>query len=131
MLVAKALLAPSTHRHDYLTPYVRDLNNVVDMEAIRASGIHVGVDPLGGAGVHYWAPIAALYRLNLKVVNDVVDPTFRFMTLDWDGRIRMDPSSPYAMRSLMPLKRIRYRARLRYGPRSAWDCYQKQRITSR
>ena len=101
MLVAKALLAPGTHRHDYLTPYVRDLNNVVDVDAIRESGIHLGVDPLGGAGVHYWEPIATHYGLNLKVVNKVVDPTFRFMTLDWDGRIRMDPSSPYAMRSLM------------------------------
>jgi phosphoglucomutase len=83
---------------------VSDLNNVVDMDAIRESGIHLGVDPLGGAGVHYWEPIATHYGLNLKVVNKVVDPTFRFMTLDWDGRIRMDPSSPYAMRSLMALK---------------------------
>jgi len=104
LLAAKALRAPTTHRHDYLTAYVSDLNNVVDMDAIRESGIHLGVDPLGGAGVHYWEPIATHYGLNLKVVNKVVDPTFRFMTLDWDGRIRMDPSSPYAMRSLMALK---------------------------
>ncbi len=104
MLAAKALSAPSTHRHDYLTAYVSDLNNVVDMDTIRESKIHVGVNPLGGAGVHYWEPIAEHYRLNLKVVNKVVDPTFRFMTLDWDGRIRMDPSSPYAMQSLMSLK---------------------------
>jgi phosphoglucomutase len=100
----KALSAVTTHRHDYMTAYVHDLENVVDMEAIRNSGIAVGVDPLGGAGVHYWPLIATHYRLNLKVVNEVVDPTFRFMTLDWDGRIRMDPSSPYAMRSLVALK---------------------------
>ncbi len=101
---AKAFSAPTTHKHDYLTAYVNDLKNVVDMDAIRESKIHIGVDPLGGAGVHYWEPIAAQYGLNLKVVNEVVDPTFRFMTLDWDGRIRMDPSSPYAMRSLTALK---------------------------
>jgi phosphoglucomutase len=100
----KAVSAATTHKHDYMTAYVDDLENVIDMDAIRNSGISVGVDPLGGAGVHYWALIAQHYRLNLKVVNDVVDPTFRFMTLDWDGRIRMDPSSPYAMRSLVELK---------------------------
>ena len=100
----KAVLAATTHKHDYMTAYVHDLESVIDMEAIRNSGISVGVDPLGGAGVHYWAFIAQHYGLNLKVVNDVVDPTFRFMTLDWDGRIRMDPSSPYAMRSLVALK---------------------------
>ncbi|MEO8339440.1 MAG: phosphoglucomutase (alpha-D-glucose-1,6-bisphosphate-dependent) [Nitrospirota bacterium] len=100
----KAVSAVTTHKHDYMTAYVHDLENVIDMEAIRDSGIAVGVDPLGGAGVHYWALIARHYGLNLKVVNDVVDPTFRFMTLDWDGRIRMDPSSPYAMRSLVALK---------------------------
>ena len=101
---AKALSSATTHRYDYLTSYVNDLGNVVDMEAVRESGIRLGVDPLGGAGVHYWVPIAERYGLNLKVVNDVVDPTFRFMTLDWDGRIRMDPSSPYAMRSLTAMK---------------------------
>ncbi len=100
----KAVSAATTHQHDYMTAYVHDLENVIDMETIRNSGISVGVDPLGGAGVHYWALIAQHYGLNLKVVNDVVDPTFRFMTLDWDGRIRMDPSSPYAMRSLVALK---------------------------
>jgi len=100
----KARAASTTHRHDYLTAYVEDLNNIIDMEAIRASGIKLGVNPLGGAGVHYWAPIAERYGLNLTVVNDQVDPTFRFMTLDWDGKIRMDPSSKYAMQSLIALK---------------------------
>lgn len=92
----KASSSPTTYKHDYLTAYVEDLQNVIDTQAIRNSGITFGVDPLGGAGVHYWEPIAARYGLKLKVVNDVVDPTFRFMTLDWDGRIRMDPSSQYA-----------------------------------
>ena len=100
----KALGAPTTHRHDYLNAYVGDLDKVVDMEAIRGADIRMGVDPLGGAGVHYWGPIAERYGLNLTVVNDVVDPTFRFMTVDWDGQIRMDPSSPYAMQSLIRLK---------------------------
>jgi phosphoglucomutase len=104
LLFEKALSATTTHKHDYLNSYVADLENVVDMESIRGAGIRLGVDPLGGAGVHYWQPIAARYGLNLKVVNDIVDPTFRFMTLDWDGRIRMDPSSPYAMRPLVALK---------------------------
>jgi phosphoglucomutase len=98
------LRADTTHRHDFLDAYVRDLGNVVDMDAIRGAGIRVGVDPLGGAGVHYWAPIAERFRLDLTVVSDVVDPTFRFMTLDWDGKIRMDPSSPYAMQRLIGLK---------------------------
>ncbi len=100
----RALRADTTHRHDYVTAYVNDLANVIDMEAIRGANIQMGVDPLGGAGVHYWPRIAERYRLNLTVVNDAVDPTFRFMTLDWDGRIRMDPSSPYAMQSLIGLK---------------------------
>src|ERR1700723_2928329 len=100
----KALAAPTTHRHDYMTAYIRDLENIIDMEAIRASGIKFGVNPLGGAGVHYWKPIAERYGLNLTLVNDQVDPTFRFMTLVWDGKIRMDPSSKYAMRSLIDLK---------------------------
>ena len=100
----KALRAPTTHRHDYLNAYVKDLVNVIDMEVIRGAKISLGVDPLGGAGVHYWAPIAELYGLNLTVVNDVVDPTFRFMSVDWDGQIRMDPSSPYAMQKLIALK---------------------------
>jgi phosphoglucomutase len=102
--IDKAMAASSTHHHDFLTAYVDDLHNVVDMEAIRASGIHIGVNPLGGAGVHYWEPIAKRYGLNLKVVNETVDPTFRFMTLDWDGKIRMDPSSKYAMVPLIALK---------------------------
>ena len=97
---AKALNAATTHRHDFLDAYVGDLGNVIDMDAIRESKIRMGVDPLGGAGVHYWAAIAERYRLDLTVVSDVVDPTFSFMTLDWDGRIRMDPSSPYAMQRL-------------------------------
>ncbi len=100
----KALRAGTTHRHDYLNAYVRDLGNVVDMDAIRGGDIHLGVDPLGGAGVHYWAPIAERYHLNLTVVSDVVDETFRFMAVDWDGRIRMDPSSSYAMQRLIGLK---------------------------
>ncbi len=100
----KALRAPTTHRHDFLNTYVRDLANVVDMEAIRNGGIRLGVDPLGGAGVHYWSRIAEHYALDLTVVSDVVDQTFRFMSADWDGRIRMDPSSPYAMERLISLK---------------------------
>jgi phosphoglucomutase len=100
----KALRAGTTHRHDYLGAYVRDLANAVDMDAIRDGGIRLGVDPLGGAGVHYWGHIAQLYGLNLTVVSDVVDQTFRFMTVDWDGRIRMDPSSSYAMQRLIALK---------------------------
>jgi phosphoglucomutase len=100
----KALRASTTHRHDYLDSYVSDLGSVIDMDAIRGAKINLGVDPLGGAGVHYWAPIAERYGLNLTVVNDAVDPTFRFMTLDWDGRIRLDPSSPYAMQRLIGLK---------------------------
>jgi phosphoglucomutase len=100
----KALSAGTTHRHDYLSEYVNDLGNIMDMEVIRGSKISLGVDPLGGAGVHYWGRIAEKYGLNLNVVNDAVDPTFRFMTLDWDGQIRMDPSSPYAMQPLIGLK---------------------------
>jgi len=100
----KALHSATTHRHDYLDAYISDLANVIDMEAIRGSKISLGVDPLGGAGVHYWGPIAERYGLNLTVVSDAVDPTFRFMTRDWDGQIRMDPSSPYAMRRLIALK---------------------------
>jgi phosphoglucomutase len=100
----KALRAPTTHRHDYLDAYITDLANVIDMDVIRAMKIGMGVDPLGGAGVHYWGPIAERYGLNLTVVNEAVDPTFRFMTVDWDGKIRMDPSSPYAMQRLIGLK---------------------------
>jgi phosphoglucomutase len=100
----KALRSSTTHRHDFLNTYVSDLGNVIDMDAIRGTNISMGVDPLGGAGVHYWGPIAERYGLNLTVVNEIVDPTFRFMTVDWDGRIRMDPSSPYAMQSLIDIK---------------------------
>jgi phosphoglucomutase len=100
----KALCAPTTHRHDYVSAYVTDLNTVIDLDAIRDAKIRIGVDPLGGAGVHYWGRIAERYGLNLTVVNKAVDPTFRFMTVDWDGQIRMDPSSPYAMESLIGLK---------------------------
>jgi phosphoglucomutase len=100
----KARCSSTTHRHDFLNTYVDDLDQVIDMQAIRHADIRMGVDPLGGAGVHYWGPIAERYGLNLTVVNDVIDPTFRFMTVDWDGRIRMDPSSIYAMQSLIGLK---------------------------
>jgi len=100
----QALHAATTHRHDYLNAYVGDLGNVIDMEAIRGANIRMGVDPLGGAGVHYWAAIAERYDLSLTVVNDTVDPAFRFMPVDWDGRIRMDPSSPLAMQNLIGLK---------------------------
>ena len=100
----RALRAATTHRHDYLNAYVNDLGGVLDMDAIRGAHIRMGVDPLGGAGVHYWPRIAERYGLNLTVVNAAVDPTFRFMTVDWDGQIRMDPSSPYAMASLVELK---------------------------
>ena len=100
----KALRADTTHRYDFLNPYVDDLSSVLDMDAVRDSGLHLAVDPLGGAGVHYWAPIAERYKLDLTVVSDVVDQTFRFMTVDWDGKIRMDPSSPFAMGRLIELK---------------------------
>jgi phosphoglucomutase len=100
----KALRSSTTHRHNYLDAYTKDLGNVIDMDVIRGAKISLGVDPLGGAGVHYWVPIAERYGLNLTVVNKAVDPTFRFMTVDWDGQIRMDPSSPYAMQRLIGLK---------------------------
>ena len=100
----QALKASTTHRHDYLNTYVADLGNVIDLDAIRNADLRLGVDPLGGAGVHYWAAIAEHYKLNLDVVNQHVDPTFRFMCVDWDGQIRMDPSSPYAMQGLIGLK---------------------------
>ena len=104
MPYAQALRARTTHRHDYLSTYVADLGNVIDLDAIRDAKLRIGVDPLGGAGVHYWARIAQQYRLDLTVVSDVVDPTFGFMTVDWDGQIRMDPSSPYAMQRLQGMK---------------------------
>ena len=104
VLLEQALKADTTRRHDFLGEYVGDLGSVIDLDAVRDSKLKLGVDPLGGAGVHYWEPIGEKYGLNLTVVNSEVDPTFRFMTLDWDGRIRMDPSSPYAMRRLIGLK---------------------------
>jgi phosphoglucomutase len=100
----QALRASTTHRYDYLHAYVEDLESVVDMSAIRDAKIKLGVDPLGGAGIDYWPRIADRYGLDLTVVNDSLDPTFRFMTVDWDGKIRMDPSSPYAMQRLLGLK---------------------------
>jgi phosphoglucomutase len=96
--------ASTTREHDFLDAYVSDLGSVIDLEVIRASGIRMGVDPLGGAGVHYWARIAERYQLDLSVVSTEVDPTFSFMSVDWDGRIRMDPSSAYAMQRLIGLK---------------------------
>ena len=104
ILFNKALRSPTTHRYDFLNNYVNELSSVIDMDVIRNSKIKIGVDPLGGAGVNYWKPIAELYGLNLTVVSEEVDPAFRFMTVDWDGQIRMDPSSPYAMQRLIDLK---------------------------
>ncbi len=100
----QALKASTTHRHDYLNTYVADLKNVIDMDTLRGANLRLGVDPLGGAGVRYWSAIGEQYGLNLEVVNTSVDPTFRFMCMDWDGRIRMDPSSSYAMQGLIGLK---------------------------
>jgi phosphoglucomutase len=96
--------AATTHPYDFRTAYVADLNHLLDMEAIRRAGVRLAVDPMGGAGVHYWPAIAERYGLDLTIVNRAVDPTFRFMTLDWDGRIRMDPSSPYVMKGLLALR---------------------------
>lgn len=96
--------APHIHRHDYINAYVSDLGSVIDVEAIRSARLKLGVDPLGGAGVAYWGPISERYGFDLDVVNKIVDPTFRFMPVDWDGKIRMDCSSPYAMASLIAFK---------------------------
>jgi phosphoglucomutase len=104
MPYGRAQGAACVHRHDYVGPYVADLANVVDMEAIRASGVTIGIDPLGGAGVHFWQPIIERYGIAATIVSDVVDPTFRFMTVDWDGKIRMDCSSPYAMARLIGMR---------------------------
>jgi phosphoglucomutase len=104
MPLTRARAAVTTHEHDYLGAYVADLGNVIDFDVIRGARLHLGVDPLGGAGVHYWARIAERYRLDLTVVNAQVDPQFAFMTADWDGKIRMDPSSRYAMQRLVALK---------------------------
>ncbi len=92
------------HAHDYITPYVADLANVVDLEAIRSAGVRIGIDPLGGAAVEYWRPVIERYKIAATVVNDAIDPTFRFMTVDWDGKIRMDCSSPYAMTPLIAMR---------------------------
>jgi phosphoglucomutase len=100
----KALRASTTHQHDYVDSYVEDLGSVIDMEVIRHAQLSIGVDPLGGAGVDYWGPITERYEFPVTVVHEGVDPTFRFMNLDWDGKIRMDCSSPYAMAGLIALK---------------------------
>ena len=100
----RARKAPCVHRHDYVTPYVADLANVLDMDVIRAAGVKIGIDPLGGAAVRYWQPVIECYGIAATVVSDEVDPTFRFMTLDWDGKIRMDCSSPYAMARLIAMR---------------------------
>jgi phosphoglucomutase len=104
VLYETALRAATTHRFNYMDHYVSDLKNVLNLDVIRDSKINIGANPLGGAGVHYWGPIADRYKLNLHVVNNIVDPTFRFMSVDWDGKIRMDPSSPYAMHNLIDMK---------------------------
>ena len=101
---AQALRAPTTRRYDFIGSYVADLIDVIDLDRVRDSGLHLGVDPLGGAGVHYWGRIAERYGLDLTVINEAIDPTFGFMTVDWDGRIRMDPSSPYAMQRLLDVR---------------------------
>lgn len=102
--IKQAQQAATTHRHDYIGAYVGELNHVVDMAAIKTAGLRLGIDPLGGSGVAYWKPIIEQYGLNVEIVNPSVDPTFRFMPLDWDGKIRMDCSSPYAMANLIALK---------------------------
>ena len=100
----RARQAHSTHLYDYISPYVADLGNVVDMALIKSSGVRIGIDPLGGAAVHYWQPIIERYGIKATIVNEAIDPTFRFMTADWDGKIRMDCSSPFAMASLIQMR---------------------------
>ncbi|MCP9451035.1 MAG: phosphoglucomutase, alpha-D-glucose phosphate-specific, partial [Nitrospira sp.] len=100
----QARRAPTTHRHEYISSYVGDLVHVIDMDVVKSAALKLGVDPLGGSGIAYWEPIAARFGLNLEIVNRTVDPTFRFMPLDWDGKIRMDCSSPHAMANLIALK---------------------------
>jgi phosphoglucomutase len=100
----RARKASCVHRYDYIGPYVADLANVVDMEAIKSAGVKIGIDPLGGAAVRYWQPIIERYGLDATIISDAVDPTFRFMTVDWDGKIRMDCSSPYAMARLIGMR---------------------------
>jgi phosphoglucomutase len=114
---ATGIKAASTHQEDFVLPYVQDLRNVVDMEAIRGARLELGVDPLGGAARPYWEPINSVYKLNITVVNPVIDPTFSFMTVDHDGKIRMDPSSSYAMARLVGLK-DRYRLAFANDPDS-------------
>ena len=104
MPLGRALKSARVHRHDYVGPYVNDLANVIDMNILRSSGVRIGIDPLGGAGVAFWPAVIERYRIDATVVSDLVDPTFRFMTADWDGRIRMDCSSPYAMTRLLALR---------------------------
>jgi phosphoglucomutase len=100
----RARRSQSTHLYDYISPYVADLGNIVDMELVKSSGVKIGIDPLGGAAVHFWQPIIERYGIKAAIVNDAVDPTFRFMTADWDGKIRMDCSSPFAMASLIQMR---------------------------
>ena len=104
MAYARARKASTTHLHDFITPYVADLGSVVDMALIKSSGVKIGIDPLGGAAVHYWQPVIEHYGIDAAIVNEAVDPTFRFMTADWDGKIRMDCSSPFAMASLIGMR---------------------------
>ena len=100
----RAVKAASVHKHDFIGAYVGDLANVVDMEAIASAGVKIGIDPLGGASVHFWQPIIERYGIAATIVNDAIDPTFRFMPVDWDGRVRMDCSSPYAMARLIGMR---------------------------
>jgi phosphoglucomutase len=102
--IEQAQRASTTHRHDYISTFTGDLGHVIDMAAVKSAHLRLGIDPLGGSGVAYWRPIAERYGLNIEIVNPSVDPTFRFMPLDWDGKIRMDCSSPYAMANLIALK---------------------------
>jgi phosphoglucomutase len=104
MSFEQARKAACLHDHDYVTPYVADLGNVVDLDLVRAAGVRIGIDPLGGAAVHYWQPIIERYGIDASVVNTAVDPTFRFMTVDWDGKVRMDCSSPQAMAPLIAMR---------------------------
>ncbi|MBN1584208.1 MAG: alpha-D-glucose phosphate-specific phosphoglucomutase [Anaerolineae bacterium] len=101
---SKAIKAETTHAYDYVTPYVQDLKNVIEMPIISSAGLKIGVDPMGGSGIAFWEPIAEAYQLDIEIVNRRIDPTFSFMTVDWDGKIRMDCSSPYAMAGLVKLK---------------------------
>ena len=100
----RARKASTTHLHDYITPYVADLGSTVDLSLVKSAGVKIGIDPLGGAAVHFWEPVIERYGIHATVVNDAIDPTFRFMTADWDGKIRMDCSSPYAMASLIQMR---------------------------